>query len=572
MGATIPSSAKGDDIVDSLLFNTKPIAPNNRRGRSDYAALFQELQGDIIKEHGRDYTLNLLVRFKENTTVAARRRALSRLAGQIVSTQEQLLQADDYRHSWDPDESLETLEEKRNRLFCTLALSSEGYRALGFRTDKRLPSDPAFRIGFRRQRQYEEAFFGEYGRSFTAEMILGWERQRFEKTPLGKEIERRLEQRPLDMGSWDERYKTAIHGMVLLGLDDTPGKPTNLKNAVPPEKLSAAAEGITQSLAEVADVFLEEPGITYYNRKDRRKERNGEDDRKPLEHFGFVDGISNPLFFRGQLTGALTREGSEGKERFARYDPFAPLSLVLTKDPNNSNALAYGSYLVFMKLEQNVAAFQDSIRKLAKQKLGIATDLAEAMVMGRFKDGTPLTRSSRPGMNPISNDFSYFHSLADDDRAGLHCPLHAHIRKVNRRDSYRDIRIVRRGITYGLRMQRENGDWLEFADDLPPTKGVGLLFASYQRDIERQFGTIFKHWAMEDSQSGYDPILGQLAPGKRGRAQGPQIWRNRWGNDPNAVTKAISCPLEGFNSFVSLKGGEYFFVPSIGFLRSLKRG
>jgi hypothetical protein len=57
--------------------------------------------------------------------------------------------------------------------------------------------------------------------------------------------------------------------------------------------------------------------------------------------------------------------------------------------------------------------------------------------------------------------------------------------------------------------------------------------------------------------TGLDPVIGQSSGGEP-----PQQWPNTWG-------KATPTTGFDFQGFVKMLGGEYFFAPSIGFLKSL---
>ena len=93
-----------------------------------------------------------------------------------------------------------------------------------------------------------------------------------------------------------------------------------------------------------------------------------------------------------------------------------------------------------------------------------------------------------------------------------------------------------------------------------PRTGVGLLFMAYQRDLAKQFEFLQGVWANDDAfaraDTGIDPIIG------RG-AGADHVHRAAWG-DPAAKTHR-----QRFADFVTLKGGEYFFAPSLGFFRGL---
>ncbi len=103
------------------------------------------------------------------------------------------------------------------------------------------------------------------------------------------------------------------------------------------------------------------------------------------------------------------------------------------------------------------------------------------------------------------------------------------------------------------------------ADKLPK-KGVGLLFMAYNAEIGRQFKFTQAAWANNPGfppgppqPHGIDPVIGQgpLTPGQQ---KLPKVW-----DDPGAgVIGNVD-----FGGFVHMKGGEYFFSPSLTFLRNL---
>jgi Dyp-type peroxidase family len=292
--------------------------------------------------------------------------------------------------------------------------------------------------------------------------------------------------------------------------------------------------------------------------------RQGTHGYEPVEHFGYFDGISNPLFTRQDLDVDLVKNPLR-----KAWNPGARLSLVLVDDPFTDEADAFGSYLVYRKLGQDVRAFDERVELLARS-LGVGEELAGALVVGRFKDGTPVDRAPVPSPGPeLANDFNF-----ENDADGLRCPFHAHIRKVNPRGttpltslaSERRRRIVRRGIPYGKPMPG-------VADPMPsdpnPDAERGLLFMCFQQNIEDQFEFIQRTWVDNEHfptgvltlgllqhDTGDDPLIGQ------DRNEG-QRWPLKW-NDRKGGTKAFN-----FESAVTLKGGEYFFAPSLPFLRAL---
>jgi deferrochelatase/peroxidase EfeB len=155
----------------------------------------------------------------------------------------------------------------------------------------------------------------------------------------------------------------------------------------------------------------------------------------------------------------------------------------------------------------------------------------------------PEKDSADPESAKTLNRFNY------DGAKGNACPLAAHIRKTNQRKP-RDLnekstfqtRIIRSGITYGSEFDES---------DEKRREKRGLLFACYQSSIEKGFKFIQSNWSNDanfpTSGAGHDPIIGQT---------------------PNhELSMNLGGPPISFKEMVTLKGGEYFFVPSIKALR-----
>jgi hypothetical protein len=187
------------------------------------------------------------------------------------------------------------------------------------------------------------------------------------------------------------------------------------------------------------------------------------------------------------------------------------------------------------------------------------------MLVGRFEDGTPIQVSGEEGMigSGAFNNFDY------DTNDNSKCPFHAHIRKSNPRRDDEDKKhiMARRGIPYGHRDVPTNvkQDFHQM-----PEVGVGLLFMSFQRSITNQFEFIQKKWVnnptfpnFDDTKpDGIDPIIGQDGNGNISKG----IFPTKYGDDSPSSLKEGS-----FESAVTMKGGEYFFAPSITFLKTLKQ-
>ncbi len=339
--------------------------------------------------------------------------------------------------------------------------------------------------------------------------------------------------------TWDAGMNDSAHFLLILA-------------DAKPERLTRQMTDVQNAIGGFAEVVAVQTGDAIFN-----KEGAG------LEHFGYVDGISQPLFFEDEIDGYRIQNNispTTPPEDFI-FNPAAEIDLVLLKDPFAESENAMGSFLVFRKLEQNVKGFKKAEEDLAK-KLGLTGDDAEragAMLVGRFEDGTPVELSAEAGLinSAVLNNFDY--DFKDESK----CPYHAHIRKTNPRsdlvnspikEDAKKFIMARRGITYGKREA-------DLSDR--PTKDVGLLFMSYQKSIAHQFEVIQQRWANNEdfinrkpsNKVGLDLVIGQ------GERKPLGAYAQVWGQPDTKQP--------GFEQFVTMKGGGYFFAPSIEFLKNV---
>lgn len=261
----------------------------------------------------------------------------------------------------------------------------------------------------------------------------------------------------------------------------------------------------------------------------------------------------------------------------SRWDPQFNLDSALVKDTGVADSVSFGSYFIFRKLEQNVRGFKRREQELATElKLDDKEkrELAGALVVGRFEDGSPVTLSNEAkGANP-PNDFNY------DNDSGSRCPVHAHIRKVNPRHAdagEREHIMPRRGIPFTDKLRavhpsdlpgsKDLKDFTDHVESNLPPDGVGLLFMAYNSNLTNQFVFTQKSWANKkdfpkhgktEPIPGADPIIGQGADTSLA-----QTWPFKWDDAASGTT-----PLN-FANFVTMRGGEYFFAPSLTFFKNL---
>jgi Dyp-type peroxidase family len=278
------------------------------------------------------------------------------------------------------------------------------------------------------------------------------------------------------------------------------------------------------------------------------------------EHFGYADGFSQPDI-EGAEAGPRTGLGApagDGTWRPIRAGEFVlgypDEEGVLPVAPVPDDLARNGSYLAVRKLRQDVVGFRNLL-KLAAVALPGGDDLLAAKLVGRWRDGTPLeTSPDRPdpalAADPDRNNtFDYA-----DDGPGYRCPVGAHIRRANPRLSLpfdgklvNRHRLIRRGLPYGPLLPEGA------ADD-----GIerGILFASFQADLERQFEFVQSQWINDGNAFGLgadkDPLLG-----------------DNDGTGKFTINGAPPAFMSSLPRLVTTAGGEYFFAPGINGLRYL---
>jgi deferrochelatase/peroxidase EfeB len=256
-----------------------------KKANSEELKLLQNLQGNILKGHGRHYTANIFFRFGNN--ILKSKRVLRELANfYLTSAYRQLLDTEVYKAT-----------KKGGGAFAHLALSFKGYQALGM-ADK-APGDNDFQKGL----QHPDSIAD-------------------------------LNDPTLDQ--WEEKFREESHGL-LLAADET-------------ESSTAALTGTLIELLEDAgaDVILVQRGAALFNAVG-----------DGIEHFGYVDGRSQPLLLVEDIEKEAKTAGTSS------WDPAFPLSVALVKDPGTPDIHSYGSYFIFRKLEQFVRAFKDREQQIA---------------------------------------------------------------------------------------------------------------------------------------------------------------------------------------------------------------
>jgi Dyp-type peroxidase family len=334
--------------------------------------------------------------------------------------------------------------------------------------------------------------------------------------------------------------------------------------------LYAANQGALASVVDAEVAMLARFGLTEVGKILQQVELDDQGMRH--EHFGFADGISQPVLVDGGKVPAAQRalhEIAAGEVVLGQINTYgdpAPGPVVeksaATRHLQPVQELTgffdlgrNGTYIVIRQLKQDVAAFwnnmKDASESLVDENGKPATDewLATKSV-GRTIAGDMLT----PGGSAAGNDMTFFAK----DRAGFGCPVTSHVRRANPRDGLAPAkknigdfiqatnrhRIVRRGRIYGKPISNR------YQDD-----GVdrGLVFVCLNSEIDRQFEFVQHTWLLNPMFGGEfkesDPLTGPRCPF----------------SIPSRPVRQQAV----LETFITARGGGYFFLPSLSALRYL---
>jgi deferrochelatase/peroxidase EfeB len=322
------------------------------------------------------------------------------------------------------------------------------------------------------------------------------------------------------------------------------------------------------------------------------KHRTNDDLEK--EHFGFADGISQPIIrgtrrwtsFRDRVHVVEPGEFVLGYPDNRQQIPPSP-SVLAADDPDNllpplgadpfrgrpdfsqpqptgeHDFGRNGTFLVVRQLEQDVDGFAEFLDEKAT---GLQTDprvpanpgerreWIAAKLVGRWRDGTSLVRYPHaPGTKDgryarPDNDFLF----GEYDASGLRCPFGSHIRRANPRDSFDPGSAEQLAISNRHRILRVGR---KYGSPNGPVK-PGLFFMCLNADIERQFEFVQQTWTVSPSFHGLDSEV--------------DCFSSRGSTDRITIpTSGGPLCLKRLSDFVTVRGGAYFFLPGRRTLRYL---
>lgn len=334
------------------------------------------------------------------------------------------------------------------------------------------------------------------------------------------------------------------------------------------------------------------------------------------EHFGYTDAISDPVF-RGQFEPedeavAVIGGGKIAEGAYHEATSWSPLEtgefILGYVDEGQEFPIVTqpfdfarnGSFMVWRKLHQDVEAFDAYIDQQADIYMRVtgvtdrdeARETLRAKMIGRWSSGIPLIAAPtwaeherlmaewgdcieltlrEPRDSAEHQRLRAFAKLLNafrygDDLDGSKCPFGAHIRRANPRDMLDPLlsetqgsssltnrrRIMRRGVAY----KDPNGD-------------CGLLFMAICASLFRQFEFIQQQWMNYglDLEAGNDtcPVVG-VRTAEHHRAKSDKFVI------PSGSPDEAPFIAAGLPQFVSTRGGDYFFLPSLSAIRMLAMG
>jgi Dyp-type peroxidase family len=313
------------------------------------------------------------------------------------------------------------------------------------------------------------------------------------------------------------------------------------------------------------------------------------------EHFGFADGLSQPVPFEdravvyGDGTPVAEDEwhgvplgdiliGHANAYREIAPGPVVPRPrgyvasddpLALGEEGAPAGFLNFGldgSYMVVRELRQHVDKFWDSLdrgsaRIRERDPEGSADITAEWLAereVGRNLDGDLLCAGGgvlgKDEYDQPQNAFGFRES--DPDGGG--CPLGSHVRRANPRDSLAPTPEGAKGLLEAANNHRILRRGRKFGKDVVDPRvddgeDRGLLFICLQAELTRQFEFVQQTWLFNQNFHTLfdetDPLVG-----------------------PEGMMTIGQRPLRrrvAVQTFVQCAGGEYFFLPSLPALAHL---
>jgi Dyp-type peroxidase family len=281
------------------------------------------------------------------------------------------------------------------------------------------------------------------------------------------------------------------------------------------------------------------------------------------QDFGAQPGDLNPLGYRDSI-GQPAIEGSgveslPGQGRPIKAGEFilgypgeagAPLPM-----PRPDVLGRNGTFVGLRKYQSRVGTFNRFLHEHARTEQ--ERELLAAKLVGRWRSGAPLTLAPTQddpalGADPRhNNDFTYA-----NDPHGRHVPLGSHMRRMNPRDTIMaqlaDVnlhRIIRRSTTYGA--PYDPNAMTDQDDDV--ARGIYFIFLSAKAMATMEF--LQQEWINNGNFMNL------------GNEHDPNVGLQDDGATFTIPQEPVRRRIHGIQTFNLLRGGEYFFMPSLAALR-----
>jgi deferrochelatase/peroxidase EfeB len=271
---------------------------------------------------------------------------------------------------------------------------------------------------------------------------------------------------------------------------------------------------------------------------------------EPREHFGYLDRLTHPSIdgmddppTPGSLPAIKAGEFFLGYPDETGETPALPRPEALTRN---------GSFMAYLRMEEHVAVFRDFLRTQGGPSRD-EQELMAAKLMGRWRSGAPLVLAPERDDPALGADLQRTNAFnyGTMDPHGYACPISAHIRRMNPRDTGESLtrhQLIRRGGTYGPPLP-------DGAEDDGVDRGIAAFMgcASLVRQIELTMNVWANDPAFQNLDNQRDPIIG---------TQDGSF-------DFTIPRRPIRKHITGLPAFTTVRDGAYLFLPSINGLRYL---
>jgi Dyp-type peroxidase family len=283
------------------------------------------------------------------------------------------------------------------------------------------------------------------------------------------------------------------------------------------------------------------------------------------QDFGAQPGDLNPLGYRDSISQPAI-EGSGADSLPGQGRPVKAGEFILGYPGEAGEPLPMpwpdvlgrnGTYAGLRKYQSRVGAFNRFL--LEHGATWPERELLAAKLVGRWRSGAPLTLAPDKddpelGADPCrNNDFTY---AADPD--GQQVPLGSHMRRMNPRDTKLAVltdvnvhRIIRRSTAFGAPYDR---DAVSPEDDETP-RGLYFIFLSAKAMATLEF--LQQEWI----NNGNFMSLGS--------ERDPNVGLQQEDASFTIPRGPVRRRIHGIETFNVLRGGEYFFLPSLSALEWL---